>query len=144
MEPITDATALRERIRSLFPTDIIPRASVEIIEVEHEAGLTELRFITEAEAANQLGFVQGGLVATMLDGCMGTAGAVASGGVLAMPMAEFKANFVRPVPVGFVRGHGRTVRLGRTVAFLEGVLLDEAGRTLATASGTAVPTPFPD
>ena len=144
MEPITDAVSLRERIRSLFPTDIIPGASVEIIEVEHEAGLTELRFITEAEAANQLGFVQGRLVATMLDGCMGTAGAAASGGVLAMPMAEFKANFVRPVPVGVVRGQGRTVRLGRTVAFLEGVLFDEAGRTLATASGTAVPTPFPD
>ena len=70
-----------------------------------------------SDSANQLGFVQGGTVATVLDGCLGIAGAVRSGGVLAMPLAEINVSFIRPTPVGTI---------------------------LARASRTTVPTPFPD
>ena len=72
------------------------------------------------------------------------AGAIKSGGVLAMPCAELKVSFLRPAPAGKLIGRGETLRLGKTLAFIEASLHDPAGRLLARASATAAPTPFPD
>ena len=43
---------------------------------------------------------------------------------------------------GSGKGVGRVVKWGRQVAFTEGELFDPEGRTLAKATGTAIPTPF--
>jgi uncharacterized protein (TIGR00369 family) len=53
-----------------------------------------------------------------------------------------KTSFFRPAMPGRLRGVGRVVRWGRTLAFTEGELYDEADRLVAKATGTAVPTPF--
>ena len=145
MDPITDNAVLLQRMRELFPPDIqLPGVDCEIVEVDHHAGTTTLRFTVDEARANQFGFVQGGVVATMLDGCIGIAGAVRSGGVLAMPLAEMNVSFVRPVPTGILIGKGLVTRLGRKVGFIEGTLCSVDGQVLARASGTAIPTPFPD
>ena len=144
MEPITDNEVLLDRMRTLFPADLLPGVRSEITEVDHPAGTASLQFEASDVTANQLGAVQGGIVAAMLDACIGIAGAVRSGGVLAMPLATMTTSFVRPVLPGTVFGEGAVVRLGRTVGFIEGTLTDPDGRVVARASGTAVPTPFPD
>lgn len=144
MDPITDDAVLIERMRSLFPHDLMAEVSFEIVEVSHEAGTVGLRFDVSERTANQLGAVQGGVVAAMLDACIGIAGAVKSGGVLAMPLVELNTSFVRAVPPGELFGRGEVVRLGRRVGFVEGTLTDAAGRVLARGTGTAIPTPFPD
>ena len=132
-------------MRELFPSEIhLPGVDIDIVEVDYETGTTTLRFEVAEARANQFGSVQGGVVATMLDGCIGIAGAVRSGGVLAMPLAEINVSYVRPVPSGTVIGKGAVVRLGRKVGFIEGTLIDLGGVVLARGSGTAVPTPFPD
>jgi len=132
-------------MRELFPSEIhLPGVDIDIVEVDYETGTTTLRFEVAEARANQFGSVQGGVVATMLDGCIGIAGAVRSGGVLAMPLAEINVSYVRPVPSGTVIGKGAVVRLGRKVGFIEGTLIDLDGVVLARGSGTAVPTPFPD
>jgi uncharacterized protein (TIGR00369 family) len=132
-------------MRELFPPEVqLPGVDCEIVDVDCEAGTTTLRFDVATARANQLGAVQGGVVATMLDGCIGIAGAVRSGGVLAMPLAEINVSFVRPVSAGTVTGKGIVTRLGRKVGFIEGTLFDLDGQVLARASGTAIPTPFPD
>ena len=145
MKPITDNARLLLRMRELFPSEIhLPGVDIDIVEVDYETGTTTLRFEVAEARANQFGSVQGGVVATMLDGCIGIAGAVRSGGVLAMPLAEINVSYVRPVPSGTVIGKGAVVRLGRKVGFIEGTLIDLGGVVLARGSGTAVPTPFPD
>ena len=53
-----------------------------------------------------------------------------------------KTSFFRPAAFGPLRGVGRVVRWGKTIAFTEGELYDPEGRLVAKASGTAVPTPF--
>ena len=132
-------------MRELFPPEMHPPGlDLEIIEVDFETGTTTLRFDVSGAWANQFGAAQGGVVATMLDGCIGIAGAARSGGVLAMPLAEINVSFVRPVPAGTVIGKGIATRLGRKVGFIEGTLLDLDGQVLARASGIAIPTPFPD
>ena len=55
---------------------------------EGATGETTIRFEVDDGLANQLGAIQGGAVATLLNGCIGIAGAAGSGGVLAMPLAE--------------------------------------------------------
>jgi acyl-coenzyme A thioesterase PaaI-like protein len=44
---------------------------MEIRDVDHETGTTTLRFEVSDARANQFGSVQGGVVATMLDACIG-------------------------------------------------------------------------
>jgi uncharacterized protein (TIGR00369 family) len=88
-------------------------------------------------------FVQGGIAATMLDACVGVAGAVKSG-VLGMPLVEMQVSFVRPVVVGAVVGSGETIRLGKQLAFIEATLWNTGGTVLARASATASPMPFPE
>jgi len=145
VKPITDNARLLLRMRELFPSEIhLPGVDIDSVEVDYETGTTTLRFEVAEARANQFGSVQGGVVATMLDGCIGIAGAVRSGGVLAMPLAEINVSYVRPVPSGTVIGKGAVVRLGRKVGFIEGTLIDLDGVVLARGSGTAVPTPFPD
>jgi uncharacterized protein (TIGR00369 family) len=145
VDPITDNARLLLRMRELFPPEIhLPGVDLDIVEVDYEAGTTTLRFEVADARANQFGAVQGGVVATMLDGCIGIAGAVGSGGILAMPLAEINVSYIRPVPSGTLIGKGAVTRLGRKVGFIEGTLFDLDGGVLARGSGTAIPTPFPD
>jgi uncharacterized protein (TIGR00369 family) len=67
---------------------------------------------------------------------------VASGMTHVAPTAEMKTSFYRPAQPGPIKGIGRVVKWGRTIAFTEGELYDPEGRLLAKATGTAVPTPF--
>lgn len=145
MDPVSDNSRLLLRMRELFPPEMnLPGVEIEILEVDQNAGTTTLRFEVAEARANQLGAVQGGVVATMLDACIGIAGAVRSGGVLAMPLAEMNVSFIRRVQPGTLIGRGIVTRLGRKVGFVEGTLLDLGGQVLARGSGTAIPTPFPD
>ena len=91
---------------------------------------------------NPMKQIQGGYLCAMLDECMSVACMVASGMTHVAPTVEMKTSFFRPAAPGPIRGVGRVVRWGRTIAFTEGELFDPEGRTLARATGTAVPTPF--
>jgi len=144
MKPVTDREALIQRMTALFSEISVAGLDLRIRDLSYEAGTVTLDFEVSPTLANQLGFVQGGIVATMLDACIGMAGAIKSGGLLAMPLAEMKTTFVRPVQSGRLVGKGDTIRLGKNLAFIEASLFSEAGSLLARASGTASPVPFPD
>ena len=143
MAPITERQALLHHMRDLFSSIDVPGLEIKILDVSYEKGTVDIEFEVADGLANQLGFVQGGIVATMLDACIGIAGATKSGGILAMPLAEMKTTFVRPASVGKIIGRGETLKLGKKLAFIEAILLDENGELLAKASGTACPVPFP-
>jgi uncharacterized protein (TIGR00369 family) len=144
MKPVTDREALIQRMTALFSAISVVGLDLRIRDLSYDAGMATLDFEVSSTLANQLGFVQGGIVATMLDACIGMAGAIKSGGLLAMPLAEMKTTFVRPVQSGRLVGKGDTIRLGKNLAFIEASLFSEAGSLLARASGTASPVPFPD
>ena len=103
----------------------------------------EVAFDARADLlCNLMGQIQGGYLCAMLDECMSVAGMVASGMTSVMPTLEMKTSFLRPALPGSLRGVGRIVKWGKTVAFAEGELYDPEGRLLAKASATALPTPF--
>ena len=144
MEIVRNDSDLVERMRRLFSGIEIVGLDIEIVEASYEKGTVTLEFNVAQMLANQLGAVQGGIVATMLDACIGTAGSAKSGGVLAMPLAEMKTSYLRPVPTGRIIGKGKTLKLGKKLGFIEGSLYNDEGTILATASATSSPTPFPD
>ena len=93
--------------------------------------------------ASPRGAVQGGLIAGFLDEVMGAA-LLAHTDNAALPLnLDMNLSFVRMVPLETITAKGRVVKAGRKVAFLEGELFDEAGKLLARATSTAIPTPRP-
>ena len=114
-----------------------------MVSVSQEKMEVEVAFEAKPElVANPMRQVQGGYLCAMLDECMSVACMVASKMTHVAPTVEMKTSFFRPAAFGPIKGVGRVVRWGKTIAFTEGELFDEKGRLLAKASGTAVPTPF--
>ena len=115
----------------------------KMLSVSQEKMEVEVAFDARAELlANPMKQVQGGYLCAMLDECMSVACMVASKMTAVAPTAEMKTSFFRPAMPGELKGIGRVVRWGRTLAFTEGELFDADGRLVAKATGTAVPTPF--
>ncbi len=115
----------------------------KLLSVSQEKMEVEVAFDARAELlANPMKQVQGGYLCAMLDECMSVACMVASKMTAVAPTAEMKTSFFRPAMPGVLKGVGRVVRWGRTLAFTEGELYDADGRLVAKATGTAVPTPF--
>ena len=114
-----------------------------MVSVSQEKMQVEVAFEGKAELhANPMKQIQGGYLCAMLDEVMSVACMVASKMTAVAPTAEMKTSFFRPAMPGPIKGIGRVVRWGRTLAFTEGELYDGEGRILAKATGTAVPTPF--
>ena len=114
-----------------------------MLSVSQATMTVEVEFDAKAELlSNPMRQVQGGYLCAMLDECMSVACMVASKMTHVAPTLEMKTSFLRPAAFGKLRGVGRVIKWGRTVAFTEGELYDPEGRLLAKASGTAVPTPF--
>jgi uncharacterized protein (TIGR00369 family) len=114
-----------------------------MLSVSQERMEVEVAFDARAELlANPMKQVQGGYLCAMLDECMSVACMVASKMTAVAPTAEMKTSFFRPAMPGLLKGVGRVVRWGRTLAFTEGEIYDADGRLVAKATGTAVPTPF--
>ncbi|MCG8441231.1 MAG: PaaI family thioesterase, partial [Caulobacterales bacterium] len=68
--------------------------------------------------------------------------AVASHGRFYAPTLQLSTQFLTPVTPGRVRCEARCVRLGRTIAHVEGVLFDSDGEPAATAAACARVIPF--
>jgi len=85
------------------------------------------------EHLNPEGTVHGGLIATLLDTCMGLAVRSTLDKGLGATTLEFKISFLRPVTpqTGPVRAEGLVLTSGRRVGTAEGRLTDAAGRLLA-------------
>lgn len=115
----------------------------KMLSVSQEKMQVEVAFEAKPElVANPMRQVQGGYLCAMLDECMSVACMVASKMTHVAPTVEMKTSFFRPATFGPIKGVGKVVRWGKTIAFTEGELYDAEGRLLAKASGTAVPTPF--
>ena len=113
-----------------------------MVSVEQATRTVEVAFEASEQFCNPMRQIQGGYLCVMLDECMSVACMVASGMTSVAPTLEMKTSFFRPATPGPMRGVGRVVRWGKTIAFTEGELYDGEGRLVAKATGTAIPTPF--
>jgi uncharacterized protein (TIGR00369 family) len=114
----------------------------KMVAVDRPAMQVEVQFDAKGDFCNPMRQIQGGYLCAMLDECMSVAGMVASDMTCVLPTLEMKTSFMRPALPGTLRGIGRVVKYGRTIAFTEGELYDSDNRLLAKATATAIPTPF--
>ena len=140
---LTDDDILQRFLRTKNQPTGSQTLGFRMVSVSQETRTVEVAFEARAELlSNPMKQVQGGYLCAMLDECMSVACMVASGMTHVAPTAEMKTSFFRPAAPGRLKGIGRVVRWGKTLAFTEGEIYDEQGRLLAKATGTAVPTPF--
>jgi uncharacterized protein (TIGR00369 family) len=140
---LTDEAILERFLRTKNQPTGSQTLGFRMIAVSQAEKSVEVEFDAKAELLlNPMRQIQGGYLCAMLDECMSVACMVASGMTHVAPTAEMKTSFFRPAAPGKIRGVGRVVRWGSRVAFTEGELTDPEGRTLARATGTAIPTPF--
>ena len=142
-EPLTDEAILARFQRTKNQPTGSQTLGFQIVSVSQAEKSVEVAFEARAELLlNPMKQIQGGYLCAMLDEAMSVACMVASGMTHVAPTAEMKTSFYRPAQPGPIKGIGRVVKWGRTIAFTEGELYDPEGRLLAKATGTAVPTPF--
>ena len=114
----------------------------EVVDQDPARGWIKIAFQARTEFLNPAGFVQGGLLAAMLDDTMGPAVLVMSEGRLFTSTLDLNVSFLAPAKPGRLTGEGQVIQLGKTIAFIEGRLTDETGALVARATSTArlVPT----
>jgi uncharacterized protein (TIGR00369 family) len=142
-EPPTDEAILQRFLRTKNQPTGSQTLGYRMLSVNQAEKTVEVAFEAKAELhANPMKQIQGGYLCAMLDEVMSVACMVASGMTAVAPTLEMKTSFFRPGMPGPMRGVGRVIRWGKTIAFTEGELYDGEGRLLAKATGTALPTPF--
>ncbi|MDP1640791.1 MAG: PaaI family thioesterase [Phenylobacterium sp.] len=142
-EALTDEAILARFLRTKNQPTGSQTLGFRMVAVSQAEKMVEVAFDAKAELLlNPMKQIQGGYLCAMLDEAMSVACMVASGMTHVAPTLEMKTSFLRPAMPGQIKGIGRVVKWGRSIAFTEGELYDPEGRLLAKATGTALPTPF--
>ena len=102
--------------------------------IDPDAGTIEIGFTADERFLNPGGTVQGGFLAAMLDDTQGPALFGMTDGQAYAPTIEFSICFVKAARPGRFVGRGRVISLGKTIAFTEAELFDEAGDLVARAT----------
>ena len=108
-----------------------------LLELKPEEGLIKIGFEGKREFCNPSGFIQGGMLAAMLDDTMGPAAFIMSNGKQFTPTISMNVNFISPGRVGAFVCEAKVVQMGKTVVFVEGRLMDSAGTLVATATSNS-------
>jgi uncharacterized protein (TIGR00369 family) len=108
-----------------------------IVDAKPEQGWIRIGFVGKPEFRNPAGFIQGGILSAMLDDTMGPAVFAMTNGELYTATIDMNVSFLAPAKVGKLFGEATVVQLGKTIAFIEARLTDEAGTLLAKATSTA-------
>ena len=102
---------------------------------DKQLGLVRLRLDPRPELENSWGSLHGGVLMTLLDVALASAGRALDDSCNGALTVEMKVNFIAAA-TGPVLGEGRAQRAGRSLIFSEGELTSEDGTLLAKATGT--------
>lgn len=108
-----------------------------LLDFDSEAGTAEMQFDVSEQFCHSVNVVQGGNVTVMLDAAMSHALFMQEADVVALPTLELKVSFLEPTLAGRITARGKVVKSGRSIAFLEGTLINAEGLVAATSSSTA-------
>ena len=112
-----------------------------LVEHDEERGWIKFEFDGKADFLNPAGRIQGGLVTAMLDETMGPVVLLKTGGAMYPSSIDVNVSFLSAARPGPLFGEGEVIRLGKTVGFVQGMLLDDDGRVIARASSSVMLVP---
>jgi len=126
---------------SVFDRFELPAASAllgwTLRAIDPAAGTIEIGFTADERFANPQGYVQGGIIAAMLDDTHGPALFAHVDGRVFPVTVDLSISFIKAARVGNFLGKGRLVSMGKTIAFTEAELFDEAGELIARGTFTS-------
>ena len=105
--------------------------------IDPQAGTIEIGFTADERFGNPQGFVQGGIIAAMLDDTHGPALFAHVDGRVFPVTIDCSISFIRAARYGRFTGKGRLVSMGKTIAFTEAELFDEQGDLIARGTFTS-------
>jgi uncharacterized protein (TIGR00369 family) len=112
--------------------------------VDADRGTIELSFEATEDFTNPMGNVLGAFLAAMLYDTVGPALLATPGADQFQSALDLNVRFLRPLRPGRIGGKGRVVHRVADVAFLEALLIDAHGATIAQATATARVIPLAD
>ncbi len=112
-----------------------------LLDHDEARGWIRVGFVATAQFLNPAGRVQGGMLAAMLDDTMGPAVLVKSGGALYPSSIDMNVSYLSAAKPGPLVCEGEVIRLGKSVGFVEGRLMDESGRLLVRATSSVMLVP---
>jgi uncharacterized protein (TIGR00369 family) len=128
-------------IPSVFDRFETPAASKmlgwTLLAIDPAAGTIEIGFIADERFSNPQGFVQGGIIGAMLDDTHGPALFAHVDGKAFPVTVDYHVSFIKAARFGSFVGRGRLVSMGKTIAFTEAELFDEAGDLVARGTFTS-------
>ena len=126
---------------SVFDRFDLPAASAllgwTLRTIDPAAGTIEIGFTADERFANPQGYVQGGIIAAMLDDTHGPALFAQLDGAMFPVTVDCAISFIRSARCGSFTGRGRVVSCGRTIAFTEAELFDEGAEMIARGTFTS-------
>ena len=126
---------------SVFDQFDLPAASAllgwTLRQIDPAAATIEIGFTADNRFCNPQGFVQGGIIAAMLDDTHGPALFAHVEGKVFPVTIDCSISFIKAARLGEFVGKGRLVSMGRTIAFTEAELFDEAGDLVARGTFTS-------
>jgi uncharacterized protein (TIGR00369 family) len=108
--------------------------------IEADDGLVVFTAVPEERHYNPHGTIHGAFATTVLDSAMGLAVVTKLPAGVGQTTLEFKLNFIRPMSseTGEVRGEGRVIHCGRSIATAEGHLFGHDGKLIAHGTTTCM------
>jgi acyl-CoA thioesterase len=111
---------------------------LHIRRVSSEDGRAVFELDSAPEVLNPYGFLAGPAVYAMVDYSMGAATASTLAPNQTCATVEIKMSYLSSVRGGTVRAETEVVKRGRQIVFLESKVRDDAGRLIATATGSFI------
>lgn len=108
----------------------------EFVRYDDDTGEIHVAFAAGVPLTNPLGNIQGGMLAAMLDECMGPALYLTLPPNKIAVTVQQSTRFMRPARPGRLLGVGKVDHRTGSLCFTSGTLCDTEGRVLATGAAT--------
>ena len=109
---------------------------LDIREADPAEGRVRIAFTARPEFCNAAGAIQGGVLAAMLDDCIGPAVLIGTNAERYPSTIDLNVSFLAPARPGPLFGVARIVQAGKTIGFAEAELHTPSGVIVARATAT--------
>lgn len=115
----------------------------KILEFSREDQSIKIEYIAETRHCHSGNIVQGGYVTGWIDSAMAHSVMIPTDFKFSPLTLELKITFLKSANPGIVIAAARVIKLGKSIAFVEGTLTNESGELIAKGTSTNKLVPMP-
>ena len=115
----------------------------KILEFSKENQSIKIEYIAEPRHCHSGNIVQGGYVTGWIDSAMAHSVMIPTDFEFSPLTLELKITFLKSANPGIVIAAAKVIKLGKSIAFVEGTLTDESGDLIAKGTSTNKLVPMP-